>query len=43
MWPHLTLAGLAIVAGLRAVWKAPDWGFKVLALADAVRRFRKHK
>jgi hypothetical protein len=40
MWPHLTSIDIALIVGLRALWKAPEWGFKVLALAYAVRRFR---
>lgn len=43
MWPHLTFAEVATVAGLRALWKAPDWGFKLLALAYALRRFRRQR
>jgi hypothetical protein len=31
---------VAILAVLQAIWMAPDWGFKVLALAEAIRRFR---
>lgn len=42
MWPHLTFAEFALFAGLRAAWKVPDWGFKLLGLADALRRFCRH-
>jgi hypothetical protein len=41
MWPHLTSADIELIVGLRALWKAPEWGLKVLALAYAVRRYRK--
>jgi hypothetical protein len=40
MWPHLTSVDIELIVGLRALWKAPEWGMKVLALAYAVRRFR---
>jgi hypothetical protein len=40
MWPHLTSADIALIVGLRALWKAPEWGMKVLALAHAVRCYR---
>jgi hypothetical protein len=39
--PHLTFAEIAALAGMRALWKAPDWGFKLLSLAYAIRRFRR--
>jgi hypothetical protein len=38
--PHLTFIEIATLAGLRALWKAPDWGLKLVALADEIRRFR---
>jgi hypothetical protein len=40
MLPHLTTADFALIVGLRALWKAPEWGLKLLALAYAVRRYR---
>jgi hypothetical protein len=40
MWPHLTSADIALIVGLRALWKAPEWGMKVLALAHAIRCYR---
>src|ERR1035438_295058 len=41
MWPHLTSADIELIIGLRALWKAPEWGMKVLSLAYAVRRYRR--
>jgi hypothetical protein len=41
MWPHFTFAEIALVVGLRALWMAPDWGFKLLGLAAAVQQFRR--
>ncbi len=41
MWPHLTSEDIELIVALRALWKAPEWGLKVLALAHAVRRFRR--
>jgi hypothetical protein len=41
MWPHLTSTDIALIVGLRALWKAPEWGMKMLALAYAVRRYRR--
>ena len=41
MWPHLTSADFELIVALRALWKAPEWGLKVLALAHAVRRYRR--
>ena len=40
MWPHLTSMDIALIVGGRALWKAPEWGLKVLALAYAIRRYR---
>lgn len=37
---HMTLVVLLLAVGLRAVWKAPDWGLKVVALAYAIRQYR---
>lgn len=42
MWPHLTSSVLLVALGLRALWKAPDWGHKLIGLAEAVRRYRQH-
>jgi hypothetical protein len=39
MFAHMTIAAVLLAAG-RAVWKAPDWGFKVLALILAIRDAR---
>jgi hypothetical protein len=39
--PHLTFLEIAIPAILRAIWMAPDWGLKVIELAEAIRRFRR--
>jgi hypothetical protein len=41
MWPHLTSTDFELIVALRALWKAPEWGLKVLALAHAVRRYRR--
>lgn len=42
MLPHLTCAQMAFLGGAsRVVWKAPDWGFRLLALAQAIRQFRR--
>jgi hypothetical protein len=41
MWPHLTTLGIGVFAGLRVIWKAPDWGLKVIKLAREIRRYRK--
>jgi hypothetical protein len=40
VWPHLTSTEIELIVGLRALWMAPEWGLKVLALAHAIRRFR---
>jgi hypothetical protein len=40
MWAHVTAATITITAA-RAVWKTPDWGLKVVALAEAIRRYRR--
>jgi hypothetical protein len=39
--PHFTFLELAALIGLRAFWLAPDWGIKVMKLADAIKRFRR--
>jgi hypothetical protein len=41
MWPHLTTSVVLVALGLRALWKTPDWGLKLVMLAEAVRRYRK--
>jgi hypothetical protein len=40
IWPHLTTWTICSFAGLRVLWKAPDWGLKLVVLAEAIRRFR---
>jgi hypothetical protein len=42
MWPHLTFPDIALIVGSRALWRAPEWGLKLLALATAVRQYRSH-
>jgi hypothetical protein len=39
MWPHLTAWGII----LPAIWLAPDWLLKVLAVAEAIRRYRRQR
>jgi hypothetical protein len=43
MWSHLTPIVFAVPIALRVIWKAPDWGFKVVMLAEAIRRYRRRK
>jgi len=38
---HLTSAEYVAGLILLAVWMAPDWGHKLLLLAEAIRRFRR--
>jgi hypothetical protein len=38
---HLTSIDIATLAALRAIWKAPDWGLKLIDLIDAIKRFRR--
>ena len=40
MWPHLTAAEIELIVGLRALWKAPEWGLRMLALVAAIRSYR---
>jgi hypothetical protein len=40
MWPHLTPWVVLPMIGLRALWLTPDWLLKLLAVAEAVRRYR---
>lgn len=40
VWPHLTSTDIELIVGVRALWKAPEWGMKVLMLAYAIRRYR---
>jgi hypothetical protein len=42
VWPHLTSTDIELIVGLRALWKAPEWGLRVLNLAYAIRRYRRH-
>jgi hypothetical protein len=42
MWPHLTSTQFFVLIGLYACWMAPDWGFKLIALADEIKR-HKHR
>jgi hypothetical protein len=42
MLRHLTPTVIEIALGLRALWKAPDWGMKVVSLVDAIRWSRKN-
>jgi len=42
LYPHISTVVLLTALGLRAVWKAPDWGHKLLELAVAIRSFRGH-
>jgi hypothetical protein len=39
--PHLTFLELTVLIGLRVFWLAPDWGIKVVKLADAIKRLRR--
>jgi hypothetical protein len=41
LMPHPTFLEIAALVGYRAWWRAPDWGLKVVELADAIRRFRR--
>ncbi|HXP29398.1 MAG TPA: hypothetical protein VN804_06550 [Solirubrobacteraceae bacterium] len=38
--PQLSSLEFVIVVGLVAVWMAPNWLYKLLLLAEALRRFR---
>ncbi len=38
---HLTPTDYKMALAMIAVWNAPNWGFKLVALAEAVRRFRR--
>jgi hypothetical protein len=40
MWPHLTSAEVLVVIGLRAIWMAPNWVLKFLAVVEAVKHSR---
>ena len=40
-WPHLTPPEAALVIKLYAVWLLPNWLLKVLAVAEAIRRYRR--
>jgi hypothetical protein len=39
----MTFAEIALVAGLRALWKAPDWGLKLLVFRAVLRSMREAK
>lgn len=41
LMPHLTFLEIAMYVGYRMWRHAPDWGLKVVKLADAIRRFRR--
>jgi hypothetical protein len=41
MWPHLTPSEAVLVIKLYAVWLLPNWLLKVLAVAEAIRRYRR--
>lgn len=41
MWPHLTLWEVVTVLVLRTFWLTPDWLLKLVAVAEAIRRFRR--
>jgi hypothetical protein len=41
MWPHLTYAEIAQSLVFERCGRLLIWGLKVLALADALRRFRR--
>jgi hypothetical protein len=41
MFPHLTLWEILLAVGLRTFWLTPDWVLKVVAAAEAIRRFRR--
>ncbi len=43
MWPHLTLWEVLPMIGLRALWLTPDWLLKLLAVAEAIRRYRQER
>jgi hypothetical protein len=46
MWPHLTAWATllpAIGLGLRTLWFVPDWLLKVVAVAEAVQRYRRQR
>lgn len=43
MWPHLATWEFVPIVVLLALWRAPDWILKVLATAEAVRRFRQRR
>jgi hypothetical protein len=40
MWPHLTPWEVLPMIGLRALWLTPDWLLKLLAVAEAIWRYR---
>lgn len=37
---HMTTLAIAMLT-MRAFWKAPDWGIKVVDLLEAIRRYRR--
>jgi hypothetical protein len=41
MWAQLAIWEFVPLVVLLALWRAPDWVLKVLATAEAVRRFRR--
>ena len=41
MFAHIRSRMSRLWAGLRALWKAPDWGLKLLAFAYELRRFHR--
>jgi hypothetical protein len=41
MWPHLAVWEFVPIVVLLTLWRAPDWILKVLATAEAIRRFRR--
>ena len=41
MLPHLTPVEILLVIGLYAAWLIPDWLPKLLAVAEAIRRYRR--
>jgi|HubBroStandDraft_6_1064221.scaffolds.fasta_scaffold7495834_2 hypothetical protein len=46
MWLHLTAWAIilsAIELGLQVLWFVPDWLLKVLAVAEAIRRYRREQ
>jgi hypothetical protein len=43
MWPHVTPWEVLPMIALRALWLTPDWLLKLLAVAEAIRHYRRQQ